>query len=225
MGTYLANQIIFAIVICLAVFSMVLAISFWSFPANLAAVIIGLAVIIASVYLSSKSDKKAKLEIFYLTANEFGKPISLENNFASFERQETIFNAEFPTDDEHNDSFIVSFFLSRIREIFFIHPEKAAANVPLDCNFIDYSPLRRDIFLYADNPEFVINLVQNPKIQEEIYEYADESDSSFQISFKNGYFEIKWTPNLSEYVNGFYRICRTAVIFCDEIKKLNSQSN
>jgi hypothetical protein len=192
--------------------------TFLTFPSNVVVIAVSVGAIIAVAFFNNRVVKSARLDVFYRTANDFGTPISFENHSASFERNGTRFEGEFPH-DKHNNNLKVSFYIPNVREKFIIQHNALLKKELFDCKYLESSPLPSDIFLSAGNQDFLLNLLKNKNILNEIYNYPAKVFSGFSIVFDDGSFEIERVPKISEQVDGFYQVCQTAVVFHDELKK------
>ena len=63
-----------------------------------------------AAHFSTKAEKKARFEAFYAAVRDFGTPLSFDNYAASFERNGTRFEINYPQ-DEHDTSLKINFFL------------------------------------------------------------------------------------------------------------------
>lgn len=169
-------------------------------------------------YFIERAEKTARLNVFYRAANAFGKPAAFDNRSASFERNGTNFGIEFPR-DERETWFQVSFFVPKVYRKFIIQHNALLKKSLPGCEFVEDSPLSGGIFLHADDKEFLLKLLENKNIQNEIYDYPESFLTNFSIVFDEGNFEIRWTPPAGEAIDGLYQVCRTAAVFHDELKK------
>ncbi|MGC2235581.1 MAG: hypothetical protein WA584_05445 [Pyrinomonadaceae bacterium] len=195
-----------------------LAYGYLRFPANAAVIAVLAGAIIAVVFFGSRAEKAARLKVFYAAANEFGAPVSFDNYSASFERNGICFECEFPR-DKTNNRVKVRFYIPNVRQKFIIQHNALLKKELFDCQYLTSSPLPKDIFLSAGNQDFLLNLLKNKNILDEIYNYPAGFASGFSIVFDDGSFEIEKIPKFSEYHDGFYQLCQTAVVFHDELKK------
>lgn len=218
MDNLMSMRIMLTIVLLLGSALAIIAAVFWSFPLNVVGVVIAVLSIIGAVYFSMKAEKKARFDAFYAAIEPFGTPLSFDNYSAAFEKDGTRFEITYPQ-GENESSLKINFFLSNFRERFIIqHQEIFMKSLP-GCNFLQNSPLAPDVHLQAQNLEFLWRFVQIPAIRNEIYEYPATMFGRFRITFDDGNFELEWTPKFSEQTDGVYKICKTAVVFHDELKK------
>lgn len=188
------------------------------FPANAAVIAVSVGAIAAVFFFGSRAEKAARLDIFYKAANEFGTPVSFENYSASFERNGTCFECEFPRGERYS-RLKVKFYIPNVRQKFIIQHNALLKKELFDCEYLASSPLPSDIFLSAGNQDFLLNLLKNKDILNEIYNYPAGFASGFAIVFDEGSFEIEKPPKAGEHYDGFYQLCQTAVVFHDELKK------
>lgn len=219
MENLIAMRVTLVIVIMLAIGLGFVAVMYWSFPMNVGGVIIAVAAVITLTYFSSKAEKLARFDAFYSAIQNYGTPLSFDNYTASFERNGTRFEINFPQ-GENETALKINFFLSGNHQRFIIQHQAILMKSLPDCPYLQNSPLSPDFHLYAQNPDFLVRFVQIPAIRDEIYEYPSGFFSHFQLSFDAGSFEMAWTPKMSEQSEGVYKICKTAVVFHDELKKL-----
>jgi len=205
-------------VLILSMSGVALSFLFLSFPSNFVFGGASLGATIAILYFHNRMEKKARLDVFYQAANTFGRPVSFENHSAAFERDGTNFDIECPK-DKYNTAFHARFSIPKVEQSFVIqHNALFKKSIP-GCVFVENSPLRGLIFLHASNPDFLLNLLKNKNILNEIYNYPEKVMSNFSIVFDEGSFEIEWTPPLGEQIDGLFQVCQTAAVFYDELKK------
>jgi hypothetical protein len=190
-----------------------------SAPFNFAVIAVAVAAIGAHVYFLQRKEKAARFEVFYAAVQDFGTPVSFSDTEASFERNGTVFNAQFPKDEYHT-TFIVSFSIAKVPEKFVIHHRGYITQSTDECFLLEPSPLPEYFKAGSRNIEFLSNLLKNQKLLDELNSYPDTFAGRFVVFFEDGYCEIEWTPKANEQIDGFYKICQTAVLFHDELKKL-----
>ena len=189
-----------------------------SVPFNFAVIAVCVGAIAGHAFYLQRKEKAARFDAFYAAATNFGKPGSFDNHFASFEREGTMFECEFPR-DEHNTTFEVRFYLPKIYQRFVIQHNSLFKKSFPDCEPLQH-PALDGVLLASRNPDFLFKLLKNRNLASEIYNYPEKMLSRFWIVFDDGNFEISWTPNASDQIDGFYQICQTAVVFHDALKKL-----
>jgi hypothetical protein len=190
-----------------------------TFPFNYTVIAVSALAIIAHIYFLQRKEKAARFKAFYAVVQDFGKPVSFRNFDARFERGETVFDAEFPR-HKHDMTFNVRFSITKLYESFIIqHREVFTKSIP-GCNPVVPSPLPENFIVSSSSAEFLLNLLKNRRILDEIYNYPNKFLGRFIISFETGNFEIEWTPDINSQIADFYRVCQTAVVFHDELKKL-----
>lgn len=223
MNNPLALRLLMATVITIATTAGILAFAFMKFPGNAVVIFFSVVVTAAVVFFIQKKEKTARFEVFYSTVQEFGKPISFNKHSASFERNGTRFDVDFPQ-DENSLFFKVNFYLPNIKEKFSIQNKSLGTKHHSDCYWIqDDSPLPPDYLLQTRNVEFLLNFLKNREVYDEILNYRASFWSGISFSFEDGIFEMIWTPPISEQIDGFYRACRSAIVFHDELKKLSGE--
>ena len=196
----------------------VLAYSKLAVPFNFAVIAVAAAAIGAHAYYLQRREKAARFEVFYAAVQDFGTPVSFSDVEASFERNGTVFNVQFPT-DEYHPNFIASFAIAHLGEKFVIHRGYIQQSTD-ECFLLEPSPLPEYFRAGSRNIEFLSNLLKNQKILDELISYPDMLLGRFVVFFEDGYCEIEWTPKVNEQIDGFYKICQSAVLFHDELKKL-----
>ena len=225
MDNLVALRLLMAAVITIATTAGVLAFAYMKFPDN--AIITFFAVVLTAsvVYFVQKKEKAARFEVYYATVQELGKPISYNKNSASFERNGTRFDVDFPQ-GEHKLFFKVNFYLPNLREKFSIQNKSLATTHHSDCYRIqEDSPLPEEYLLQTTHPAFLLNFLKNPQIKNEVLNYNASLWGRISISLEDGNFEMIWTPPISEQIDGFQQVCRSAVVFHDELKKLIRRTN
>jgi hypothetical protein len=223
MDNLLALRLLMGTVIMIATAAVILAFVFMKFPEN--AVVISFSVIVAAgvVFLVQKKERAARFEVYYSTVQELGKPISFNKNSASFERNGTRFDVDFPQ-GKHHQFFKVNFYLPNLREKFSIQNKSLATMHHSDCYWIqEDSPLPEEYLLQTTRPAFLLNFLKNPEIKNEVLNYNASLWGRISISLEDGSFEMIWTPPISEQIDGFQQVCRSAVIFHDELKKISEK--
>jgi hypothetical protein len=218
MENLLSRRLVIMAITVAAILGGVYGYGYLKFPFNFVVIAISVGAIIAALILETRKEKSARLKIFYSTANEFGRPISFENHFASFERNGTRFDCEFPQ-DEDNTAIKVSFFLPNIRQRFNIRHGGIFGKSMPGCVPVQLPQLAEHVELQSESAEFLSDLLKNKELVDEIHNYPKSIMTAFSIVFDGGDFLIQWTPRVSEQIDGFRHVCRTAVVFHDELKK------
>ncbi len=219
MENLVVMRITLVIVILLAVALGIIAGAYWSFPMNVGGVILAVAATIAVTYFSAKAEKRARFEAFYGAIRNFGTPLSFDNYSGAFERNGVRFEINFPQ-GENDTALKINFFVSGNNQRFIIQHEGLILKLLPDCPHLNTSLLSSDYHLNAKDTDFLLRFVQIPAIREEIYGYPSSFFSKMVITFDAGNFELLWTPKMSEQAEGVYKICKTAIVFYDELKKL-----
>lgn len=181
--------------------------------------------------------------------SKYGKVISLDvSNFKrsiSFERGETIFNLKV-TPISIGDSYLeltenkIQFSVTNLREKFYIRQKSFFAPDNFEgCQSVQIT-MYDDFIFYSLHPQFLSNLMQNEKIRSEIYKYRKKVSRKFSVAFENEVMTIIWDRSRNDgeiaWDTAIYRetpqaevqkleqICQTAVVFYDELKKLEGES-
>jgi len=224
MDNLIALRLVMSAVILAATTAAVLAFAFMKFPDNAVVILFAVAATAGAGFFIHKKEKAARFEVYYSTVQELGKPISYNKNSASFERNGTRFDVDFPQ-GEYKLFFKVNFYLPNIREKFSIQNKSLATTHHSDCYRIqEDSPLPEEYLLQTSHPAFLLNFLKNPEIKSEVLNYNASLWGRISISLEDGSFEMIWTPPISEQIDGFHQICRSAVIFHDELKKFAGKS-
>ena len=215
-------RILMVIIIMIATVAGTLAFAFMKFPDSLLVIIPSVAVGCLVVFLTQRQEKAARFNVYYATVQEIGMPISFGGDEAAFERNGTRFDVKFPK-DKYNQVFKVNFFLPNIRRKFSIQNRTIATRFDNECQVIENSPLPSDFLVQAREPEFLLILLQNPTIRDEILNYKASFWGRILISLDDGNFEFVWAPPISEQIDGFSTVCHSAVVFHDELRKLTGK--
>jgi hypothetical protein len=208
------------LVILIGTVGGVLSFAFLRFPENVIGIALSVAIIAGGVYFSQREEKKARFEIYYRTAQEFGKPLSFGNLDAAFERDGTRIDVDFPK-GENSLFFKVNFRVPNLWQKFSIQNRTIATRYDDDCQVMMDSGLPQEYAVQARNPEFLLNLLKNRAVRDEILNYNATFWGRILIAFDDGDFEMIWTPPISEQIDGFYQICQSAAVFHDELKKIS----
>lgn len=192
---------------------------YWSLPYNVGGIVFAIAAISGAAYFVSKVEKKARFDAFYAAIQNLGTPISFDNYSAAFEKDGTRFDITYPR-GENETAHKIKFFLSGNHQRFVIRHQGIYLNSLPDCPYLENSPLAPEVQLYAQNADFLVHFVQIPGIRDEIYQYPSGFFLRMVLTFDAGNFELSWTPKMNEQAEGVYKICKTAVVFHDELKKL-----
>jgi hypothetical protein len=206
-----------------ATFAVIYAVGFLKFPSNVVVAALGVSVIGALLFYTTRKEKKARFEIYYRAATEFGRPISFDDYTAAFERDGTQFDCGFPS-GKYDTALKVSFYVSNVRQRFIIQHDSFNRKTLPECGYVQSTTLSDDFYLQcegsAQSEDFLMNLLKNKNIAGELYNYPKSMMTTFSIVFDDGSFEMHWTPPASVQIEGFYQLCQTAAIFHDELKKL-----
>lgn len=212
-----------AAVITLATTAAILAFAYMKFPGNAVVIFFSVVITAGVVFFAQKKENAARFEAYYSTVQELGKPISFNKTSASFERNSTQFDVDFPY-GKHRFFFKVNFYLPNLREKFSIQNKSLATTHHSDCYWIqEDSPLPPEYLLQTQNIDFLLNFLKKPEIKNEVLSYEASFWGRISISLEDGSFEMIWTPSASEQIDGFQRVCRSAVVFHDELKKLSGK--
>ncbi len=222
MDNLFALRFLMVAVILIASAAGTLAFAFMKFPDNAVVIIFAVVVVVVFAFVVQKKEKAARFETYYKTVQELGTPLSFEGFQAAFERNGTRFEADFPH-GKHSFYFKINFYLPNLRQKFSVQNKTLATVHHNDCYRIDEkdSPLPTDFLLQSRNPDFLLHLLANPIIRDEILSYDVSMWSRIAFSFEDGNFEFIWTPPMSEQLDGFNRACRAAVTFHDELQKIS----
>ncbi|HEY0428693.1 MAG TPA: hypothetical protein VGC76_13010 [Pyrinomonadaceae bacterium] len=214
------QRILIVIVTLLAMLIAAYAYVSLKLPYNAFVIAVCVGVIVAVSYFATRREKAARLDIFYSAANEFGRPVSFDNYSASFERNGTQFDCEFPQ-GEDNTTLTVSFYIPNVRHKFIIEHGGLFRKNLAGCGDVKSEFVSEDFHVQGEADDFLENFLKNKKITGELYDYPKSIMTAFWIVFDDGNFELQWAPPVSEQIDGFYQICRTAVVFHDELKKFS----
>jgi hypothetical protein len=199
-----------------------LAFAFMKFPDSLLVIIPSVALCVAAVFLVQRKEKAARFNVYYATVQQFGKPVSFGNLDAAFERDGTRFDARFPR-GKYSLFFTVSFYIPNSREKFSIQNRNFHTTHHDDCQIIGDAGLPPEYLLQSRNPAFLPYLLSKRQIRDEVLNYGASFWGRTSISFDDGAFELIWTPPVSEQIDGFYKVCQTAVVFHDELRKISGR--
>jgi hypothetical protein len=206
-----------------ATFAVIYAIAYLKFPSNVVVAALGVSVAGGLLFYLARKEKKARFEIYYAAATDFGRPVSFTNHSASFERDGTQFDCGFPS-GKYDTALKVNFYVPNVRQKFIIQHDSFNRKTLPGCGFVQSTLLSDDFYLQcegiAQSENFLMNLLKNRNITNELYNYPKSMMTAFSIVFDDGSFEMHWTPPVNEQVDGFYRLCQTATVFHDELKKL-----
>ena len=223
MNNVVVMRLLMTAVIMIATIIGFLGFYFLKFPENAVVAFFAVALGVSVPILLSRKEKSERFKIYYQTVEELGSPINFGNRDAAFERAGTRFDVEFPK-GEHQQFFKVNFRIPNIRQKFSIQNRSLATSFHDDCQVIQESPLPPDYLVQADNPAFLLNFLQNRQILDEILNYKATFWGRILIALDHGDVEIVWTPPLSEQIDGFYQICRSAAVFHDELKRISEKN-
>jgi hypothetical protein len=180
-----------------------------------------------TIILKARRDESSRFSV----ARGLGKVLACDDVSLSFERNGTIFNWEAIFSGHQ-----ASFYLPEVKEKFSIQHTMGANAAPVsvlgailsnqsdddsiesfsaDCQIVKNSPLSDDITIYSRNPDFLLPLLNNPKVYAEINKYFPDR---FGITFNNGNFKIGWETGSNEELEHFHQVCQSAILFHDEIK-------
>jgi hypothetical protein len=118
----------------------------------------------------------------------------------------------------------VTFYLPNLRQKFSVQNKTLSTAHHDDCYWIpqENSPLPEEYLLQARNPDFLLQLLENRRIRNEILNYnASMWTGNISFSFDDGDFELRWTPPVSEQIDGFQRVAHSAAVFHEELKKIS----
>jgi hypothetical protein len=192
-------------------------------------VLIGFA--IAAIFLKAKRGKSLR----YSTARNFGEVVSYNDESLSFVRDSTTFCWEMAWSGHQ-----ISFQLPETREKFSIRhqawtlipadmmmyakmlsndrPKKEfAENLFSDCQTFQIPGLPDEFILQSRNTAFLQAVLSSHNVKMTLNKHLSQK---FRIVFDGNYFEMNWQTGSNEEVEDFRQICQTAIIFCDELKKL-----
>lgn len=121
-----------------------------------------------------------------------------------------------------------NFHLPNIRQKFSVQNKSPATAHYNDCFWIEEKDSPPPEFLLhsrkqSRNPDFLLQLLKNRQILDEILSYTASMWGRISFSFDDGSLELIWTPPMSEQFEGFERACRTAVTFHDELQKISDR--
>lgn len=223
MENLLFQRLLIVFVTIPATFAAIYAVGFLKFPANVVVAAVSIGAIGALIFYSSRKERAARFDVYYSAANDFGRPVSFDNYTAAFERDGTQFDCSFPS-GKYDTALKASFYVSNVRQSFIIQHDSFNRRTLAQCGLFNAYHLSGDFHLQCEagaaSENFLTALLQNKNIAGELEMYPKSMMTAFSIVFDDGSFEIAWTPGASEQISGFYQVCRTAVAFHDELKKL-----
>jgi hypothetical protein len=222
MNNPLPLRTLMMLVIMIATGAGILALVGMKFPDSAVVIALAVGAIAGTVYFVQRKEKAARFDVYFRTVGELGQPLSYGSEAAAFERDGTRFEVEFPSGKYHM-YFRVTFHLPNLRQKFSVQNKSLATTHHDDCYWIQEqdSPLPPEFLLQSRNPDFLLRLLENRRVRDEILNYNASMWSHVSVSFADGDFELRWTPPLSEQIDGFDRACRTAVVFHDELRKIS----
>ena len=206
-------------VLMIAAIGGILAFAYLKFPENAVVIFLAVAVSAGIFYFLQRQEKAARFDAYYSAVREFGTPLSFNNQEAAFERHGTRFDVGFPY-GENNAVFKVNFYVPHVEEKFSVQNRTLLVTRYDDCQEITNSPLPPEYLVQSRSPEFLLNLLRNREVLDEVLNYRASFWGRISISFADGSFEMVWAPPVSEQIDGFAQICRSAVVFHDELKKI-----
>jgi hypothetical protein len=216
-----ALRFLMTAVILIASAAGTLAFAFMKFPDNAVVIGVSIALTAAVAFFVRRKEKSARFDVYYKTAQELGTPAAFGDLSGAFERNGTRIEVDFPQ-GKHSFFFKVNFYLPNLRQKFSVQNKSLATVHHNDCYRIGQdSPLPEDYLLQSRNPDFLLHLLKNTEILNEILSYKASMWGRISISFEDGDFEMIWTPPMSEQLDGYQRVCRTAVVFHDELQKIS----
>lgn len=223
MNNPLALRIFMTLVMLVAMGVIALAFINMKYPDNAIVIAIASAALAGVVFYVVRKEKAARFDVYFRTVREIGSPISYNKETAAFERDGTRFEVEFPSGEYHM-YFLISFRLANLRQKFSVQNKTLGTVHHDDCVWIaqENSPLPEEYLLQARNPDFLLKLLENRRIRDEILNYNPSMwTGNVSFSFADGDCELRWTPPVSEQIDGFYRIAHSAAVFHDELKKIS----
>lgn len=223
MNNPLALRMLMAVVIVVTTGIGALALINLKFPENVIIAGIAAAVLIGTVWFVTSREKAARYDVYFRTVEELGRPLAYKKETAAFERDGTRFDVEFPSGEYHM-YFLVTFRLPHLRQKFSIQNKTLSTTHHDDCYRIpeDNSPLPPEFLLQARNPDFLLKLLENRRFRDEVSSFdASMWTGNISISFDDGDFALRWTPPISEQIDGFYSVAHSAVVFYEELKKIS----
>lgn len=219
MSDLLASRIMLMLLILAAVAGGALAAAYVRFPDSLLIILPVAAALGGGIWFILRKERLARFEAFYSTVQEFGTPISFQNVEGAFERDGTRFDIAFPQGENHT-YFRVKFFLPDIAEKFSIQNRTLATVYEPDCVDLSKEFLPEEYLVQARNAEFARELFENRLLLGEVLNYKASFWGGLKLGFADGSFDFQWVPPIADQVEGLYKVCRTAVVFHDELRKL-----
>ncbi len=201
------------------------------FPLKCAIPLIGLLVFFAFAFLLSKEQNLYIKSVIISVCEEFGEVIYSETQPIQFERDAVVFGAAVLKLKSASD-FTATFDAPPNGEKFFIQHKSFLAEVNnalegnsfSDCQPISFAGLAENFTLQSLNPDFLMKLLENTKIQSELVQYPSEWGRYVRVVFDNGHFEIKWHIDpKTDAADGLRQVLHTAALFYDEIKALTGK--
>jgi hypothetical protein len=222
MNNPLPLRLLMIFVMLVSMLAAALAIIKLKFPENAVVVFLAVAATAAVIFFAHKKEEAARFDVYYTTVREFGTPVHFGKHESAFERDGTRFDIKYPH-GKYENFFKVNFHLPKLGEKFSIQNRTLATRYDDDCRTIENSTLPPEYLVQSRNPEFLLNFLKNRAVRDEILNYTASIWGRILISLDGGYFQITWVPPVSEQIEGFYRICQSAVVFHDELKKLSEK--
>jgi hypothetical protein len=223
MDNMVFQRIFIAFLTIPATFAVIYAVGYLKFPSNVILAAVGVSIIGGLLFYMTRKERAARFETYYSAATDFGRPISFDGYSAAFERDGTQFDCGFPS-SKNDTALKVNFYVSNVRQRFIIQHDSINRKTMPECGYVKSTFLSDDFYLQcegsAQSEDFLMNLLKNRNIAGELYNYPKSMMTAFSIVFDDGSFEIHWTAPAGEQSDGFYKLCRTATVFHDELKKL-----
>ncbi len=202
-------------------------------PAIVIPVSIIIAVLVAGIF-SHQTKKRNSLEmrekIMPEIASKFGNIIFANADALGFEHNGTSFEAKIlwiSTAEIEEAEFIIQSKVASVQEKFFIQHQSAFSNSAPDCEQMHLSTMPEGFIFHSFNPQFLLSLLENEKILNEIYKYPNDWFNRFRIAFENDEYIISWRisgmsrETEPEKISGkLQQLCQTAIVFQDEMVKL-----
>lgn len=202
-------------------------------PAIVIPATIIIAVIVAAIFshqIKRRNELEMKEQIMPGIASKFGKSTFTNADALGFEHNGTLFEAKIlwiSTAEIEEAEFIIQSKVAGIQEKFFIQHQSVFSTFAPDCEQIHLSAMPEGFTFHSLNPQFLLSLLENKKILDEIYKYPSGWFNRFRIAFENDEYNISWRisgmsretepEKISEKLQ---QLCQTAIIFQDEMVKL-----
>lgn len=140
-----ALRFLMVAVMLIATTAGTLAFAFMKFPDNAVVIFFSVALIVVVVFFVQKKENAARFEAYYSTVQELGTPVSFNKYSASFERNGTRFDVDYPQ-GKNSMFFKVNFYVPKIKEKFPFKTNRWRQSIiPIVTGLQKVRPCRRNI--------------------------------------------------------------------------------